>query len=91
MGRTGDPRFIPMVDKLRHDAEESVRAAAAHAAPVLAQRLAYLKKTPEIAMQVASAEYRDGWHTVRVHIQDPENLLRLDALHFSLRNGPTLV
>lgn len=89
MGRTGDPRFLKALDALAKDAQDPVRAAAAHASGILIERLDFLKKALPLALEVTSAEFKDGQHRVHIQMNGAANRSRLDALHFAVTNGST--
>jgi HEAT repeat protein len=89
MGRTGDPRFLKALEALARDAQDPVRTAAARASGILIGRIDVLKKMPPIALEVMSAEFKDGHHRIHIKVEAAAHGLHLDALHFAVTNGPT--
>ncbi len=91
MGRTGDPRFLAILEGLAQEREDPVRMAAERALTVLRRRLQVLKQVPAIPIHIPMATFQTGEHTVQVALGEEAAKMRLDALHFAISNGPAPV
>ena len=91
MGRTGDPRFLAILESLKQEREDPVRMAAGRALTVLRQRVESLKQVPAIPVHIPVSKFRTGEHTVQVALGEEAAKMRLDALHFAISNGPSPV
>jgi hypothetical protein len=66
MGRTRDPRFLPRLAKMIQDPAPGVRTAAFRSVAQASQRVKSLKQAGSLPLQIRTAKYHDGVHSVQV-------------------------
>jgi hypothetical protein len=88
MGRTGDPRFLPWLAKLLKDSDPNVRRVAFKSTADIRGRVKKLSEAPAIQVQIRSAVWREGEHTIDLVLNGgAPSAGKLDARHFVVWNG----
>jgi hypothetical protein len=92
MGHVDDPRFLPILARLREDADPFTSQRALRSMARIRQKMTQLRAAGGLHVQIQDCEYRAESHRVRFEVtQEARFVSDLDLRQFVAWNGPDVV